>query len=350
MDTILQEIYQFLRKLPVYTFYEEMNEDEQKSVQEKSMCKTYMITQESGNDVLMELCQKAENILKSLEDSFIDGSKHSNKERYCNYFKYWLNFKAKQIGLENYSPNYNYNYSMLYRSIMTYNLTLGDKYTCDNITDIGSDKNEFDEISKKLFYITENLYWIRNKYDMIENPDLSSLYKFLVYSTDFYNKIICENKCEENARYKSILEEFHGEFDKTSKYLYQLHQEIKKEELESPIQHKCKEQTLTLCNLETRSVEWAKHGISDLDYYYGYEMGYDSTTIITTVAFSIIMMFFLLLFLYKFTPLGTSLRHYLQRKNKICNTFNEFKKKILQKSKNKEIKSQNWTYNIPYQY
>ncbi|SBT58460.1 hypothetical protein POVWA2_085200 [Plasmodium ovale wallikeri] len=131
-----------------------MNEDEQKSVQEKNMCKTYMITQESGNDVLIELCQKAENILKSLEDSFIDGSKHSNKERYCNYFKYWLNFKAKQIGLENY-----------------------------------------------------------------------------IYSTDFYNKIICENKCEENARYKSILEEFHGEFDKTSKYLYQLQQVIKKEEL-----------------------------------------------------------------------------------------------------------------------
>lgn len=185
-----------------------------------------MITQESGNDVLIELCQKAENILKSLEGSFIDGSKHSNKERYCNYFKYWLNFKAKKIDFENYS--HNYNYSMLYRSITTHNLTLGDKYTCDNITDIGFDKNEFDEISKKLFYITENLYWIKNKYGMIENPDSSSLYKYLVYCTDFYNKIICENKCEENARYKSNIEEFHGKFYKTSKYLYQLHPEIKK--------------------------------------------------------------------------------------------------------------------------
>ncbi|SBT57348.1 PIR Superfamily Protein [Plasmodium ovale wallikeri] len=164
MDNILQEIvttYQFLRKLPVYTFYEEMNEDEQKSVQEKNMCKTYMITQESGNDVLIELCQKAENILKSLEDSFIDGSKHSNKERYCNYFKYWLNFKAKQIGLENYSHNYNYNYNMLHLSIMTYNLALDDKYTCDNITDIGSDKNEFDEISKKLFYINNFIKYMK---------------------------------------------------------------------------------------------------------------------------------------------------------------------------------------------
>ncbi|SBT78573.1 Plasmodium vivax Vir protein, putative [Plasmodium ovale] len=348
MDNILEDItnqHSFLKLLPLHKFYQEMNEDDNKTIESNSTCKTYIISSQSAANNLIELCQKAESILKSLERSFLDESKNSDKERYCNYFKYWLNFNANKID----KGSHSYNYNMLYRSIMTYNITLEQKYTCNNITDIGSDKNDFDETSKKLFFLTESLYWLRKEYSVSNKPETSSILNYLGYCTDFYNKILCTQKCNENARYRLNLEEFQEEFNKTNEHLLKL-PELKKEELESPIQHKCKEQPLPLCNLETRAVEWAKFSIPDVDDYYDYRMGSGLSTIMTTVTFSIIIIFLFLLFLYKFTPFGSSLRNYLQRKNRIRNILNEFTNKFLRKYENNEINSENRTYSIPYKY
>ncbi|SBT53028.1 PIR Superfamily Protein [Plasmodium ovale wallikeri] len=104
-------------------------------------------------------------------------------------------------------------------------------------------------------------------------------------------------------------------------------------------------------NKEIRNPGYGSYSLEDGEVDDGVSTEFNQLRTNILISFSIIIIIPLIYFiLHKFTPFGSSLRNYLQRKNRIRNIFNEFTNKFLRKSENNEINSENRTYNISYQY
>ncbi|SBT77463.1 PIR protein [Plasmodium ovale] len=341
LDDDLNKMHDFLKSLPLYKFFHLM-ENKEGLVVSNSKCSNNLGMSHKGYFDVVILCRKSENILHSLESTFNSEFKLEDKDRYCNYFKFWLNAKTKMF------EHYSYNVNMLYQSLMHYHFVLKDDYSCSNIIDLKIREGNL-EIYKYLFFHTENLYWINKKFKESLGSDTTSLSNYLEKCSDYYDKIICTDTCEKNVLYKEQLEDFKNEFNSTILHLLSIKPDIELKQLESPTRHRCKERdNIIKCPMENREEKWNTI-ILDPD---GEAPSDDTASLLSTIVilfiFSGITILFSLFILYKFTPLGSWLQHFIQKKRKICGNFNEENEQFLSTLSNDEIYSTESTYNIAY--
>ncbi|SBT84584.1 PIR protein [Plasmodium ovale] len=327
-----------------------MEDTSSDSTDSQRKCDNYIDkTKNDGPDIL-KLCQKSKNIFSLFKYTSNDIFKNDNKDRCCNYFKYWLNDKTKKFSVDSENVNIHYH------NLIIYNIGLDDDYKCRKISNFRIYGGNLD-MHKNLFFHAENLHWIKEMYNEVESVSTTSFYDYLKECSDFYNEIICTNTCKDNKLYKSKLKRIQQEFNSTLAHLLTRGHKIELSPLETPVAHKCKQGRETIkCNLDIRQSEWKPEDHFDDDYFEDTDtlIEFDSddtedmsSTVIVSIIFSILTIISFLFFMHKFTTLGSRLQHFIQRKKRMWSNLNEQTEEFLNTPENQEIHSEN-TYNLAY--
>ncbi|SBT56334.1 PIR Superfamily Protein [Plasmodium ovale wallikeri] len=351
MDSYLKQLsstHGFLEKLPLYEFYELIEKTNCKPTAPNTKCDYNIVKNIKDSQEALSLCQKSENILHSFKDTSNKIFQSKNKNKFCHYFKYWLNGKTK------YSTIDVNNSQRIYHNLSFYNFALDNDYKCNNISELNVKKETFEKI-KYLFFYKENLYWIKELYTKVQNVNKDSFTNFLEECSYNYNDILCTGTCKNNSFFKLLLENLQNEFNSTLLHLKASGHDIKIEPLKSPKEHTCKNiKEGTLCDLVIQNPKWNDENNLDVtDFYEGEdEDGSDGTegslsTVIVSITFSILTIMSFLFFIHKFTTFGSRLQHFIQRKKRMWSNLNEQTEEVLNTSEYQGIHSEN-TYNLAY--
>ncbi|SBT83725.1 PIR protein [Plasmodium ovale] len=352
MDSDLVQLgaaHPFLKQLKLYQFYELMETNKTGPIATNSKCNRHLIESIPYYQEILSICRECEKILYSFKTNLNGVFKIENKDRYCNYFKYWLNDQTKEF------DSNSYNMMMLPVSLIDYDMTLDKEYRCNNISDLKINKEHFEK-NKKLFFHTENLHWIKDKCTNGQCLDVSSYSDYLKKSSDFYDEIICADICKNSALYKSQLELFQEEFNNTIDSFLALEKNLETEKLNSPLKHICKiKEKPTLCNLDNRETEWnavTALDSPDVEDDLAPDTAIDGTkgmssTIIVSIIFSFLIIISFLFFAYKFTSFGSWLNLFIQKKKRIWSNLDKETDQFLNISDNQELNSEK-IYNIAY--
>ncbi|SBS90777.1 PIR Superfamily Protein [Plasmodium ovale curtisi] len=124
------------------------------------------------------------NIYKSFEDHSgqLNSPEKNDVPKSCMCLNYWLNDKTKLINHP--CKNINNLYSLLGMHISKNSLTK----ECPNISDFVVYQNKF-KTKKELYFHTENLHWITNKFSSVHVEDKFIYSKYLGECCRFYKLI-----------------------------------------------------------------------------------------------------------------------------------------------------------------
>lgn len=165
------------------------------------------------------VCVKVVNTLNSLGRNIIvldkesdDGMNDSN--RACLYLNEWLDNNIRIYGCD--PTNIDLLYSKLNEKMG--HLNLENKCNFEKSTYMNNDLH-YVSAKKKLYYFSENLYWV-NKKKLGEKKEEKKLFEeYLRDCSMNYNSLLRRDFCKTPRLYESELEDFKKQFTETSSYL-----------------------------------------------------------------------------------------------------------------------------------
>ncbi|CAI7723969.1 Plasmodium vivax Vir protein, putative [Plasmodium vivax] len=197
----IAQSYVFLRELPLFKFYNELNITSTTPKINHDQCKNL-----TRHHDLYKICNQLGDILGNIKEinklANVDVDNNNNNNRSCKYLNYLI---REEIEKEKCDPN---TLPSLYEALNTYNGSF-ENYKCNFEPNTNPDPDtDIAEKSKKLYYYTEYLYWITQKYNNIIKSNETDYYHFLNACVFYYNKLLQHDTCKENQKHKNELNDF----------------------------------------------------------------------------------------------------------------------------------------------
>ncbi|SBT72681.1 PIR protein [Plasmodium ovale] len=305
-------------QLPLCNIYKSF-QNHSGQVKNHSFCDS-LIEQQKGNfSIIKPICRIAEDILDELKTK-LNSPEKNNVSNTCMYLNYWLNDKTKLINRP--CENITNLYLALGMHISKNSLSK----ECPNISDFVVDQNKF-KIKKELYFHTENLHWIINKFSSVHVEDKSIYNKYLGECCRFYSKIVHEKYCNGESFCNSELINFRDIFKETRTFLSDKDISISVDEINAFNNPVCPSENGDVrASFGSAGYGTVMDNSHSPDYYDADADDYSSeieTVIVLPVIATIMGILLILLFLYKFTPLGPWLYRIIREKNKILDSLNE---------------------------
>ncbi|SBS91412.1 PIR Superfamily Protein [Plasmodium ovale curtisi] len=311
--------YPFLTQLPLCNIHKSF-ESHSGKVKQYSLCDSLIDKKKDKFSEINIICKTADVLFKSLKPTS-SGSDLNDVHKNCEYLKYWLYDRTKHINrpcdnVEN-----------LYATLNLFIKSLSLSKECPNISDFVVGQNKFNT-KKELYFHTENLYWIKNKFSTVHVEDKYTYNKYLGECCRFYSKIVNDKYCNNESWCTLELIKFREHFNETRTFLSDNEIPISVDKInviDNPI-----------CPSENGDVRApiespgyaAVMGDLPSDEDFDTESDDNSSTKIGTVILfpviaTIMGILLILLFLYKFTPFEPWLYRTIRGKSKILDNLNE---------------------------
>ncbi|SBS80903.1 PIR Superfamily Protein [Plasmodium ovale curtisi] len=308
----------FLKELPLCKIYKSF-ESYNKMVKPYSLCDSLIDKRKDKFSDINTICKTADVLLESLK-STSSGSDLNDVPKSCEYLKYWINDRTKHINrpcdnVEN-----------LYTTLNMFINTLSLSKECPNISDFVVDRNKFNT-KKELYFHTENLYWIKNKFSTVHVEDKSIYNIYIGECCKFYSKTINDKYCNNEPLCTIELIKFREMFNETRTFLLDNGISISVDEINAFNNPSCPSEhdAVKIYSGSARysTVMGDSHSGDDYDD----ESDDNSSEIDTVIFFPIIAtimgILLILLFLYKFTPFGPWLYRRIRERSKILDNLNK---------------------------
>ncbi|SBT73682.1 PIR protein [Plasmodium ovale] len=315
---------------------------------EKEYCKDIIKNNDEHVSYIRTVCYNVESILSKLSSMATNGNINSINEG-CAYLNYLIHDKIKHINSSS------VNIEGLYNAIYYYKVIYGLMEKCTNIEKFNISNDEFDK-KKTLYFHTENLSLIENRYESISDSDHASYAKYFDECFKYYYQILQDEYCKKDKVYKNELNDFQKTFNKTKNFLKQQQINISIDDLQSTEEYNCSTEVLQPApttrgqgmldaamsdSLGARSPGQQAIGKDTPDINQSNISGIIGGTFLGTFA--------LLLMSYKYTPFGPWLR---QKKDVANNLFNNNEIRnhelLINNSENENINLDEQLYHIKY--
>lgn len=146
-------------------------------------------------------------ITLSYFSTFMNNLNSEDVRRCCEYLYFWLHDHIKNINHHIHNNENLYNAIDFFKNEYSLNM-------CPDPRQIKVNSKKFDDM-KKLYFHTQILYWIEHKVSIIHAYDESMYKNYLDECSKFYNEITDEDYCKLYTEYKSDLENFEKQIQKT---------------------------------------------------------------------------------------------------------------------------------------
>ncbi|SBT83657.1 PIR protein [Plasmodium ovale] len=308
-----------------------------------SLCDNYLEGYSQPYTDIHSICKKFDNIFKNV---FVSTNELITLNKKCEHLSYFIYEKIKSFAT-------NINIDELYETLNyakdIYNIS---KDKC-SIINFHNNKEVFDKM-KELYFRNEILQEIKDKYDrnFIDNEEFCKT--FIDESADLYNEIIRTNFCKYDEYYKKVIKNFSNNFEKTKDLLNGKRIEIPEIEKKLFPMPDCKSDEEGAISPQAQ-VEYLhnQQGIYNpegfaphMDLSSNFDTGKNSIPGI--VSGLLIGTCSLLFFIYKFTPLGSSLPNKIWKTKEKFNLEDKSDELILDASDNESMDLYNSMYNIQY--
>ncbi|SBT55966.1 PIR Superfamily Protein [Plasmodium ovale wallikeri] len=313
--------YPFLKSLPLYTFYEKLENRHEKEIEDPSHCNEIA----EVDDCAYPVCAKVVNTLDSLGNNITVLDKESDdgddSNRACLYLNEWLDNNIRIYGCNHTKVD------LIYDKLNEKMGKLKLKNNCnfEKSKYINNDLN-YVSAKKKLYYFSENLYWIYKKKLGKQKEEKQLFEKYLRDCSATYNSQLKNDFCKTHRLYESELDDFKKQYTETSSFLQSCYPEIDI----TPLHHYDKSETKCVGEkiyneseekpedmfryIQTKKINTEDQDAKQMegDAYNKFDIL--SKGVVPFIGFSFVI-FIILFILYKFTPYGLWMRRRLSKKN-----------------------------------
>ncbi|SBS82205.1 PIR Superfamily Protein [Plasmodium ovale curtisi] len=339
--------YPFLRNLPSYKFYEQLNEDGVTSYY--SYC-TAILSAYPDNSDIINLCGK---LIRNLKKLYTWNNKDIPPNERCSYLNYWIYFQMIN-NHKLHEPTSIYDSHIIIYLIYDWDrfiYTLTDNYKCVHER-YRISSNEFLE-KKKLHDDNKNYKSIKDIVNSGKNDQNYDYFSYITENENLHGILKEECKCTNNTKFCVEFHKYNRDNKKDKLCSLECNSEISSSVPNTKVNSVCPlPEPVLQSSLEPMSQE--REGETGA-FTGSMEVQDDtsssptsSSTLTISLLTSIIGIFPLLYISYKFTPFGPWLRRRISNKKIISDyTDNESNEK-LQHSPDRMLATKNASYIIPH--
>ncbi|SCA60532.1 VIR protein [Plasmodium vivax] len=291
--------YPLLKNLSFYEFYEELDKELSSSIDSESSCKLcegYIASQSITGEELIDLCKKVCKIILNV-NGILDKHKENTDDKPCQSMNYWLYANIMRI-----SNNFTL-FPGLYSILGIFIKKRNDNFKNCTFKNFDMDRNAFE--NKHILYEFSEIYDdMKNKIDT-ENELNTPLYcKHIKENILFYNTVKKYCTKENSCKYYDQLSNFKEKFTKSDEL--------------NIILDKCKYRK-TSCHNEPYDINdvpcLGPQGNPILLQIFGHDSD-NIVNILIKLVMLLVPISAVFLILFKFTPLGKSLKKLKQERKK----------------------------------
>ncbi|SBT83145.1 PIR protein [Plasmodium ovale] len=311
-------------------------------------CKNIIKNNDKHVSYIRTVCYNVQSILSELSSMAKNGNINNINEG-CAYLNYLIHDKIKHINSSS------INIEGLYNAIYYYKSIYGLIEKCTNIEKFNISNDEFDK-KKTLYFHTENLSLIENRYGSISDFDSALYEKYFGECFKYYYQILQEEYCKKDKIYKNELNDFQKTFNKTKNFLKKKRITMSINDLQSPEEYNCSTEVLKPVPI-TRGQGIIDTAMSDsFSAHSPGQQAIDKDTsninqsnISGIIGGTFLGTFVIFLMSYKYTPFGPWLRKKKDVANNLFNN-NEIRNHelLINNSENENINLDEQLYHIKY--
>ncbi|SCA59794.1 VIR protein [Plasmodium vivax] len=214
----IAEGYDFLNKLPLFKFYDELKSISTTQNNNRTECNNLIDYED-----LQRICNKLGYILCNITQ--ISNIANVDNNRSCKYLNYLI-----QEEIENVNSDSN-KLPTLYEALKKYK-TSYENYKCDFEQNTETDIDIAQTI-KQLNYYAEYLYWINENFENIQDTQEDNFSKFLNTFIMLYNRVLRYDTCNQSKKYLTKLNDFKKEYDEALEHIKTKYKDIKPKTMEN---------------------------------------------------------------------------------------------------------------------
>ncbi|SBT01655.1 PIR Superfamily Protein, partial [Plasmodium ovale curtisi] len=340
--------HEFLNNLPLYFIYSSFYIPNSDIGYETSYCMRIIKNKDEHSSYIRTVCYGVQAMLSYLKVMVQNGNLN-NINKGCAYLNYLIHDKIKHI------ISSSLNIEDLYNAIYYYKGFYDLREKCSSIEKFKISNDKFDK-KKTLFFHTENMFYIKDRYRSISYLDQASYEKYFGECSKYYYKILRDDFCKKDNAYKSELIDFQKTFNETKNFLKQQHITMPINDLQSPEEYNCSTEILQPVPI-TRVQGIIDTAMSDsFSAHSPGQQAIDKDTsdinqsnISGIIGGTFLGTFVLFLMSYKYTPFGPWLRN---KKDVANNLFNNNEignhELLINNSENENINLDEQLYHIKY--
>ncbi|SBS94802.1 PIR Superfamily Protein [Plasmodium ovale curtisi] len=343
----LEKNHDFLKDLPLYFIYS-LFEIFISEGYEEPYCKRIIENNHEHANYIRTLCYAIQTIFSQLK-VMVANRNINDINKGCAYLNYMIHDKIKHISSSS------INIQNLYKAIDYFNAIHSSVGNCVNTENFKISNDEFDK-KKTLFFHTENMFSIEDRYENDSHINKSLYTKYFSECYNFYHEVLKNNFCKKANAYKSELIDFQKTFNKTKNFLKQQHITIPINDLLSPEEYNCSPDSLQPVPI-TRGQGIIDTAMSDsFSAHSPGQQAIDKDTsdinqsnISGIIGGTFLGTFVIFLMSYKYTPFGPWLRKKKDVANNLFNN-NEIRNHelLINNSENENINLDEQLYHIKY--
>ncbi|SBS91137.1 PIR Superfamily Protein [Plasmodium ovale curtisi] len=328
----LEQRYNFITGFPLYSLYKSYITNYAQGDRSYNYCDHYMEGDQPHITNIRNICKNF-RITLSYFSTFMNNLNSEDVRRCCEYLYFWLHDHIKNINHHIHNNENLYNAIDFFKNEYSLNM-------CPDPRQIKVNSKKFDDM-KKLYFHTQILYWIEHKVSIIHAYDESMYKNYLDECSKFYNEITDEDYCKLYTEYKSDLENFEKQIQKTRDILLRTLTIISLNSLNKRENNICtaelldpKEEAQELNSVHTSLASRPLDGYSNVDINSETLQHNHKNTSVGVISGVITGISLLLLFAYKFTPFGIWLSSRIRGDKKITNNEENENHPLLDNSQN----------------
>ncbi|SBT01802.1 PIR Superfamily Protein [Plasmodium ovale curtisi] len=312
------------------------------------MCRSSIASNILHSSDIISVRQRTHKMLNNIK-SIATSLKLANSNKLYKHLSYFFYEKIREFITNN-------NFKVFYQALNNIKKTFQLNDENCNIINFYNNNEEFDN-KKKLFFRSEIIQVIKDKYNIYFADEESSCKTYTNESAHLYNQIISANYCKYDQYYKKLLEKFSYNFEETKIFL-----KSKSIDISAP---GTALNTKPSCDTEVRGTELLQTGLDgsrshlqneSISGSFDIDALSSSTSnngkgktvgIISGIMFGIFLLFLLFC---KFTPLGSLLNHKIWKKTMKFNGDCNSDDLTLDTLENENMDIYNSTYKIQYHF
>ncbi|KMZ76808.1 hypothetical protein PVIIG_05832 [Plasmodium vivax India VII] len=212
-----EEAYSILKHLTLYDFYEELNNELDKDIDQElektsdikrkcNLCKARIASKAKNGEKLIELCKKICNIILNVH-GILNKCNDRTDNKACSYMEYWLYYNVTRYTEEkNIVSNF-------YALVSMYTNFKSSNFNNCSLTNFAIDKNKFD-IKRTLYEFFEIYEGIKNEISHKNNVNVRTYCKHIKENFRYFNSIKEECFNQSSCNYYDEYIQFKEKFSK----------------------------------------------------------------------------------------------------------------------------------------